>query len=83
VTEWHRVLANVLYDDYHDAIHDYASLSNTLFAKRLNKFDLTIENAAEATGYGDGSGALIGNPAIALVFIACKEGCQWSSPTWN
>lgn len=85
VAKRNTVLANVVYDNYPEALEDFSTLSVMLFEHLFPDGEMSIENAAKAMDHGLGMGALVGAHSLSLAMLTCPddEDCEWVSPNWN
>lgn len=76
-------VSDVLFDEYEDSVQCFVTLSNYLFSElRGSDYDLTIEQALEATGNGDNRGAFVGTHTLTVYWLRCEDEPH-SIPAWN
>lgn len=75
-------ISSVQYENYEDSIAAWVGLSNHVF-KYIESEDgaLAVENAKEATEYGEGIMARVGTSTLCFYWTRCDEACY--SITWN
>ena len=79
----HIPVTDVKFEEYEASIQCFVSLSNAMFKElRGSDYDLTIEQALEATDRGNNAGAFVGPPSLMIYWLRC-EATTHDVPSWN
>lgn len=76
-------VSDVMFKEYEESISCFVGLANYMFKElRGSDYDLTIEQALEATGNGNSMGAFVGPGTLTLYWFRCEEKIH-NTPSWN
>lgn len=76
-------VSDVAYEDYEESLLAFVGLANSMFRElRGNDYDLTWEQAIEATKNGHAQGAYVGPHTLMLYWYRCDEKVHAIS-AWN
>lgn len=76
-------ISDVKFEKYEESLHCFTSLANAMFRNlRDSDYDLSLEQALEATDHGNSRGAFVGPPTLTLYWLRCEAEVH-DTPAWN
>lgn len=76
-------ISDLQFENYEDSLVCFMGLANSMFRElRGSDHDLSLEQALEATCYGESRGAYVGPASLTLYWLRCEEDIH-ETPAWN